>query len=67
MMKNLKVKNFFRYQSEKFAINLDYFEAFTLCAYFAAFDEMKKIKGQKNQELDELKQRYNILEKKRRR
>lgn len=65
-MKNLKVRNFFRYQSEKLAINLDYFETFTLCACFAAFDEIKKLKDEKNKELDDLKQRYNVLEKKRR-
>ena len=57
-MKNLRIKNFFMYQKEKFMIHIDYNDLVPWHFLFGEGNSLKNLKESKKEELKQLKYEY---------
>ena len=64
-MKNLKIKNFLNYQKEKFIIRVEYMDSKALCLALGYFENIELLNQYKKEELEEAKDKYKSLQKKR--
>ena len=57
-MKNLRIKNFFNYQKEKFIIHMDYSDLVPWHFLFGEGNSLRRLKEEKKAELKQLKYEY---------
>ena len=57
-MKNLRIRNFFKYQKEKLMIHIDYNDLIPWYFLFGEGNDLKNLKESKKMELKQLKYEY---------